>query len=272
MKIGIAILSYRSTPVSLWPRFMMAESYCRAKGIQTEMMIYGHALVHRARNSAMTQLLELGCDYVVFVDDDMRLEANDIYRLVSQDKPVISGLLTTRDLPVHLTAKVWDESAGKFAQMDHCKMRITGKFATGAAFLAIRKDAAGILIDRYLRALDWMEDNRPALDRMHVRSEYRERERVRIERLRRALWESDREARIFEFPVLDSNHIQTGEDIALGLRLIQAGIDVTIDPEIAPRHVGEYGFGIADYEPVGDGTKVKPAELDELQALLKKAS
>ncbi len=46
-------------------------------------------LVQQARETAATQALELGCDYLFMVDDDMVLPRNLLERLLSHDKDVV---------------------------------------------------------------------------------------------------------------------------------------------------------------------------------------
>lgn len=267
MKVAVALLNYRPLPPSLWPRFLAAVQYARTKGIDAQLFPFGNALLHVARNAALVKSPD--ADYVVMIDDDMMLEEDHIYRLVSQDKPVISGLCTTRKHPVKLAVSIWNEERQCFSQVDELRGRSTGQFAPGAAFIAIRRDAIDTLVDRHVKALDWLEDNRRMFDRLHVRAEYREAERQRVSAMREALWAHSRQVRIFEFPVVREEGL--GEDIGFGYRLMQARIPVTIDPRITPGHMGEYPYSVWDYEPTGDGTKEPPPppDVDELVGLLK---
>lgn len=53
---------------------------------------YHEALIQRARNFLVHKFLESSCDYLLFVDADVSFEAEDVLKMVSEDKDVIGGI------------------------------------------------------------------------------------------------------------------------------------------------------------------------------------
>jgi hypothetical protein len=213
-------------------------------GHATRLLMYGNALIHRSRNNALAASVRPDADYVLMVDDDMLPEPDALLKLLAHGVPVASAACTTKVPPVALAAKVYDSIADQFVPLDALRPDALchGPFAVGAAFLLIDRKTIDALIEYHLSAQDWLDENRRLLDRLHVRTEGRERERARKEEIRRAHWERERLVRIFDFPINESE-LQLGEDIALGRRLLNLKIPVAIDSSVAVGHLGEYAFG-----------------------------
>lgn len=243
----ILVSTYRAMDPGCTREIMAAVSMCTRSGWRTQSEFYGHAILHQARNRAICQV---EADYAVFIDDDMVPEPQAIVKLLSLEAPVASAVCTTRGFPVQLCVRHYDHEKGAFYMMDQVPWDrpISGPFGVGAAFLALRRDVIEKLLNHYLTAQDWVLDNRLVHDRMCVRADRIERERKRKEERRRALFEKDKYARIFSFPVMD-DEMECGEDIGLSTRLLQLGIDVTIDPTIRVGHKGDYVYSTTDYSP-----------------------
>jgi hypothetical protein len=212
-------------------------------GHDPRLFMYGNALIHRSRNNALAGV-RADADYVLMVDDDMLPEPEALLKVLAHGVPVVSAACTTKVPPIHYAAKVFDPAADQFVPFDAIRpdTLVTGPFAVGGAFLLIDRKTIDALIEYHLSARDWLEENRRLLDRLHVRTEFRERERARKEEIRRARWASERLMRVFDFPVTDGE-LQLGEDISLGRRLLNLGIPVSIDSGVAVGHLGEYTYG-----------------------------
>ena len=63
-------------------------------------------LIFDQRNKLAQAALDDGCDYVLWIDADMRFPKNTIERLLAHDKDIVGVNATTRRLPVGPTAKV----------------------------------------------------------------------------------------------------------------------------------------------------------------------
>ena len=62
-------------------------------------------LIFDQREKLAKAALEDGCDYVLWIDADMRFPKNTIERLLSHDKDICGVNATTRTIPVKATAK-----------------------------------------------------------------------------------------------------------------------------------------------------------------------
>jgi len=205
---------------------------------------YGNALVHRARNEALSANISRGSDFCLFIDDDMVPEETALEKLIQNNVPVCSALCTTRVPPVRFAASVWSSETNEFGVLDRIRpdKLVSGPFAVGFAFLLIRKDALSALREYYLSAKDWIEENRRMFDRLRVKAELREQERKRREEIRRARWETGKHLRVFDYLVGDDEW-QLGEDVAVSKRLLRLGYEIAIDPRVKVGHLGEHAYG-----------------------------
>lgn len=258
MNVDVFLFAYRPREGCI-PAFYSAMAHLGNAGHAVRLSCTGSALIHASRNQVLANVAP-EADYVVMIDDDMLLDTDTITKLVESGLPVISGLCTTRGTPKDVDAcdlalKVWDRKQAQFIRINDIKLdglivpKEGDHFGVGAACLAIRKDVIGKLFEHYLSAEDWMMDNEAMFNRLHVRSEYREEERMRVSAARYKIFEKDRYTRVFDFYMWHDTQQQTGEDIGFSMRLMQLGIPVAIDTSITPGHVGDYPYGIWNYVP-----------------------
>lgn len=222
---------------------------------------FGNALIHKARSQAFGHKNQDDCDFLFMVDDDMLPEKGALLRLLEHDAQIASAVCTTRVFPVKLCVRQWDEPARQFVDADWVNRNrpVTGQYGVGGAFLLIRQDARQKLIEHYLSARDWLADECSRMNRMHVRAEYREKERARIAELRQYHWDKERYCRIFSHPLSETEY-EMGEDLGFSLRLMQLKIPVTLDASINVGHVGDYPYGLSDYVPdAGKGLMQDPS-------------
>jgi len=207
---------------------------------------YGNALIHRARNAALAKARS-DADYVAFVDDDMMPHPDALLRLVKHQVPVVSALCTTKVPPVEIAAKVYHRESDQFVPFERVRLDrlLSGDFAIGAAFLVINRPTIDLLMEHYLSAGDWREDNRRTFDRLHVRSAERASEQKRRAEIRRANFARERYLNVFGF-ALGENEMEMGEDISFSRRLMQLKVPVAIDTAVQVGHVGEYPYSIWD--------------------------
>lgn len=255
MKAHIVISNYRGFARSPLQEIWAAIERLRATpGFEIHEMppaIYGSAFLDGARNEQVSNFLKrTDADRLVMIDDDMLPEPKALVKLLSHDAPVVSAVCTTRQKPVKLVAKLWHPQDRMFYQLDWVNLSrpTAGPYAPGAAFIAIKREALEAITEQFLQARDWLEDHRPVFDRMRVRAEHRETERARKEVIRRKDWERDGKLVLFSFQHREEEQ-HAGEDIMFALRLLQAGIPITMDPTIRVRHLGELGVDHSMYVP-----------------------
>jgi len=246
VKVDLFVFSYRNGPASARDAISVMRNYALKEGIDVHHRDYGNALIHRARNTALAAMRP-DADFALFVDDDMVPPTESIIRLAAHDVPVVSALCTTRVPPVEIAAKVYDPIADQFCPLECVNLTrlITGQFGIGTGFVMNRRDAVEALCGYYLSAHDWLDENRRRMDRLHVRSENREKERKRLEQIRMANWAKEKHLRVFSYFV-GENEMELGEDITFSRRLIRLRIPVSIDGTLIPGHIGERPYSVYD--------------------------
>jgi len=60
--------------------------------------------IDRARNQAAIQAMEMDCDYLFFLDDDVMVPSDTIYKLLKADKDIVAGLVYIRGFPFNVMA------------------------------------------------------------------------------------------------------------------------------------------------------------------------
>lgn len=216
-------------------------------GWQSSMVVYGNAMIAESRNRAI-QSMATDADYLVMVDDDMMLERDAFVKLLAHRAPVVTILSTTRVLPVSLNVKFYDAPSDTFKAIGDIRRdrSVQGPFAVGTGMLALSRSVVEALIEHHLTAQDWLDATARSHQRMQVSQQRRERERMRLEGIRRERYAATRYARIFEFPTNDEDDV-LGEDIALSRKLLSLGYEPIVDPTIKVGHVGEYAYSPDDY-------------------------
>lgn len=60
--------------------------------------------IDNARNTAAHYAMELDCDYLMFLDDDVQIPENALKLLLDADKDIVAGLVMIRGYPFHVMA------------------------------------------------------------------------------------------------------------------------------------------------------------------------
>lgn len=249
MKVDVATFSYRNTPTDSGAAITRARDTLLANGVNAMLMTYGNALVHQARNTALANRRK-DADYLIMIDDDMMPEPEAFVKMIRHGQPVVSALCTTRVPPIRLCMHMWNPEKRHFCpvDLDRFDAAVRGPFAVGTGLICMSAAVVDELIEQYLSGADWMEENRGLFDRLEVSKPRREKERARIESVRREEYaKNPATARVFGYPVLD-NQFQMGEDICLGFKLRWLERDVIVDPFIGVGHCGIYPYTWRDYE------------------------
>ena len=72
------------------------------------------AFLAESRNILVKELLEQGCDWVIFLDTDMRFPQTLIEDLIKHDLPVMAANCAKRRRPISPTARKHNEDTGEF--------------------------------------------------------------------------------------------------------------------------------------------------------------
>lgn len=106
MKIGICIPSRGDMAIGTAFDLAVMSAY-DAKHRDGELGVYtvNGTLIFDQRQKLAKAALDDGCDYVLWIDSDMRFPKNTIERLLKHDKPICGVNATTRTIPVKATAK-----------------------------------------------------------------------------------------------------------------------------------------------------------------------
>lgn len=242
------IPNYRTSDGMCLQHITNSIEYAATQGHQIICNVHSGALIEASRNNCV-KMTHPSTEFLLFIDDDMKPAQDAVARIVALNKPIVSALCTTRTEPVHLALKKWS-GEGFEAWLDYAPTElIEGNYGVGAAFLCIRRDAMHEILGYYMSAKDWLDWNRPLLDRLKVRAKYREQERARREALRRKNWKEKGYLRVFEQAVHDGSDLSLGEDVVFCWRAMQCGIPVAVDPTIRVGHKGDKDYYVEDFVP-----------------------
>lgn len=78
---------------------------CKTTDHELDIYTASGTLIFDQRNSLVKTAIDAKCDYIVFIDADMRFPKDTIMRLLKHDKDIIGVNATTRSEPVKPTAK-----------------------------------------------------------------------------------------------------------------------------------------------------------------------
>lgn len=250
MRVDVAVLTYRGVNPQAYPCIIDMVNHTAAGGHDVHVPpVQGSGVIHWSRNKVL-HTVRKDADFVLFCDDDMAPRRDALIKLMAHDLPVVSGFCTTREeFPVRIAAQKYDRENDVFWQLERIKpgALLKGDFMVGTAFLLVKREVIDQAIEYYLDARDWLEDNRKAFDRMHVRADFREKERQFKSALRRAHWEKDGHHRTFDFATTEAQW-QIGEDATFCRNLLRMGIPVALDASTIVAHIGWFPYSPANLD------------------------
>ena len=248
VKVDLLIPTYRGMNPMSTPLIQSMVTYSHEQGVDIRVPpLHGSALVHRSRNKAV-MTVRPDTDFILFCDDDMGPRKEALCQLLAHDLPVVSAFMTTREeLPVKIAAHEYSAEHDVFKQLEWlrpCKV-VKGSLGMGTGFLLMQKQVLDRALDWFLEARDWLADNRRSFDRMHVRADVRERERLNLAALRRVHWDHEKLHRVFHFAILE-NQTEAGEDLSFSRNLLRMGIETAIDTNVIVSHIGWFPYSPAN--------------------------
>jgi glycosyltransferase involved in cell wall biosynthesis len=249
-KVDCLIPSYRTFNSNAYHALVAMMNHSRDEGLDVHVPgLFSAGVIHWHRNTALTKVRK-SADYIALIDDDMLPAPDSLVRLVRREVPVISALTTTRQLPVKLNVKAYDEEKDAIFLIEAVRpdTLISGKFGVGAGFLLIHTWVLEKVLGQYLSARDWEMDNFSMLERLGVSPELRWKERDRIAATRQRNHRDGIQDLLFHYHLIHDLQIETGEDISFCRRILQLGIPVAVDTGVQVGHLADHPFGPWDLE------------------------
>ena len=106
LKIGICIPSRGDMEIGTAFDLAVMTAYdAKNRGGEIAVFTVQGTLIFDQRNKLAEVAIEEGCDYVLWIDADMRFPKDTIERLLAHDKRIVGVNATTRTIPVKPTAK-----------------------------------------------------------------------------------------------------------------------------------------------------------------------
>jgi hypothetical protein len=243
----------------------------------------GSSVIHWARNQIIAMALygqivspdgRPDAEYLFLMDDDMLTQPRYLSRLLSYKKDFVTGIATVRRDPPRPNIRFWSQKDGYYitpVEWDWDSVKLMPIDAVGAAFMLIKRRVFEKMGEAYLACqFERAEDRRkfPRCDEVDAYWDKKEKQRRKI--FAEAIapggdWKKA-DGWWFNFPdnVTDTQVGELGEDIAFCWKAKQLGFDLFADPQVLPGHIGDYGYGIADYRQWVECGK----ELGEMPATL----
>jgi glycosyltransferase involved in cell wall biosynthesis len=82
-------------------------------GIKFEFWTPERMAIDTARNTAAQMAMEMNCDYLMFIDDDVMVPPDTLEKLLLADKDIIAGLVIIRGYPFNNMAFKYKENTIK---------------------------------------------------------------------------------------------------------------------------------------------------------------
>ena len=100
MKVFIATPMYGGMCTGMYLNSMLnLQSAMMANGINAMVSnMFNESLITRARNALTANFLKTDCTHLLFIDADIRFNANDVIHLLKADKDVICGIYPKKEI------------------------------------------------------------------------------------------------------------------------------------------------------------------------------
>jgi hypothetical protein len=106
MKLLVLVNTLTSVSSFVYQNHIAFAAYFTRKHPKDELFWFAphRQAIDTARNEAAKQALNLGCDYLMFIDDDVLIPTDAFDKLRAAKKDVIAGLVYLRGYPFHVMA------------------------------------------------------------------------------------------------------------------------------------------------------------------------
>ncbi|HEV2097415.1 MAG TPA: hypothetical protein VGR45_00660, partial [Stellaceae bacterium] len=228
-----------ATPIARHPTRQFLNCYIKTTSLLLQLgirmfvqQVAGSSNLPRARNELVAHFLASDYTDLLFIDDDMAWDANDVLRLLASDKPMIGGVGCKKVERPDTVPEKWCFCAHEPLHQD--EMGAIEVEAVGTGFLKIAREVFEQLAQAHP---DWKRNGAPSMSDT-VRANY---------------------YRFFRFP--DDDIDDPGEDIEFCREWRRNGGEVWIDPAIRLGHVGEKEYSgdfTALLEPENEIGRIQP--------------
>lgn len=245
--VAVLCPTYRAPEPQMRDALAQMMGYTHEKGIAT---VYTGApvqasVVHWSRNWLLGEQLKSGkpWTHVLFIDDDIVVEADVLERLLSHKKDIVAGLCTRRNDPPIPNIRFYDKDSGETKQIwEWPENQLVEVDAGGTGLMLLSMHAIEQVAQCYFDCL-WEQDfygfSGPKL------------EAVKKERL--AKFDSEKICYWFRFLPTPKGDIEMGEDVCFCFLAKKfCGLPTYVDTSVQPGHLGSYPFSIRDFLPYRD--------------------
>lgn len=99
MKVKIGIPARDTVMTGFAHSLAMLVGYSVAAGIEVSLTTSAGTLICDQRNNLAKATLDEGCDYLLFLDSDMRFPSDTLVRLLAHEEPIVTCNYSTRRSP-----------------------------------------------------------------------------------------------------------------------------------------------------------------------------
>lgn len=228
------------------------------------------SVIHWLRNYLQADLIKSGVpfDYVCWWDDDIIPPADSLVRLLKHDVDVVAAGCTVRKDPPVPNFKAWDPVRKTYVTMfswpKHQTLIEVG--AVGTGFFLVSKKVLLDLANYYIKCSFEQKY-------MGMPAEFAEK----LALLRDADCKDTRNFWWFENLKQPNGRGEFGEDISFCFKATECGYKIYVDTKIRPKHIGDYGYSLDDYEQyqsaiIEDQVLVGDRITNEVSALLEEVN
>jgi hypothetical protein len=199
------------------------------------------SIVHWVRNELMVRLdkAKVEHEWVLWMDDDMVPSPDALVRLLAHNVDIVAGACTVRNDPPVPNFRIWDEKVMGFrTAVEWDREGLVEIGAVGTGFMLCSKKAMDEVAEYYLscghekKYMQYTDSQAQWLE---------EKRRAAAERTGNKWW-----FRFLPHPLADGEY---GEDISFCFAARERGLKVHVDTTVRPRHIGDYGYALDDFEP-----------------------
>lgn len=198
------------------------------------------SVIHWSRNWLLATQIKTKqpWTHALLTDDDMVPEPDDLRKLLSHKKDIVSALCTRRTDPAIPTMRMFNEETGNYEQIwDWPDGKLIEVDGVGTGFILVSKHAFEQVAQAYF---DCMYEK----ERYGVSPEWVETERKK----RLDYFDENYNAFWFRFLYGLGMPIEYGEDMSFCFMAKRyCGLSIYVDTSVQPGHLAPYAFGVKDF-------------------------
>ena len=192
----------------------------------------GHTITSAARNMIVMNALKNGADYVFFLDTDMEVPRDIIYRLWKHDKDIASGIYQSRRGGGSFFVFIYDKMTKMFSNIKMIKWNepLIKCDGVGTGCVLIKCDVFNKIERPWFFYNDASSYNLEAMQKLVDESKTNGLFGIKF-------------ADDFASPDKWNNGYGRGEDLNFFMKCVEAGIYCYVDTSLICGHIGMYSYG-----------------------------